>query len=218
MVSQIEDVAAYVRQAIQRAEVSQTETMDERMANLKSEISLDMLAGMQKQEAHLKEWAVKSGEGIERAVKETAERMAAEKIVLESRMAETLAQMNTALMKLSAAEQGVLPTLEPRFNKLETDIAELEAQRRLMISKMKANPPAEKGPEARAEESTAQDEPSPQPGTFGGTRIFSMSPKEQGGAEQVPWPTPEETRREAEARRSLGRTFWRSSRRRTELK
>ena len=130
MVTQIGQVEEYVRLVIQQTEERQKDIIKEQMKMLKKEISSEMIAAVQRQEAHLKEVVMQSGEGVERAVKESADKMSSDKIELEGRVNEALAQITTALMKLEAAEQNMLPTIELRFNKLESDIAQLEAQRR----------------------------------------------------------------------------------------
>ena len=172
----------------------------------------------QKQDSHLKEWVLDSGKGVEKVVRETAEQTAKDNLDLDQRMGDALSQMNMALMKLSAVEQALLLTLEPRLNKIETEVAELESQRRAMVTRMKSNA-ASSGPEATApatEPETAKTDPvapssvggvPTSPPGIGAAKVYSMSspPLARQGLEQVPWPTPSEVARAAATSRSFGK-------------
>ena len=216
MVSRIEDVAAFVQQAITAAADSQGQTMSAKLAEMKVEI--------------LRETAAASGATIaeargtiEKVVKDSAEVQTKERQELELRMSEAMRQMNAALMKFGSIEAGISPMLEPRFNSIEAGVAELDRIIRKVnvdMASVQANVKAASTSSARPEAEAAPISPvrpEAAPGFKGvpateaaceparpEVHVMSSPSHEtrESQPSQVPWPKPAEVAAEAAAWRS----------------
>ena len=185
MVTQIRQVEGFVKQALDASVEKQSQDIEVKLQTLKAELTADFAAmrakkdeQCQEKEDALKAWVLSSGEGVEKAVRDTSIQMRSDKLELETRMEAAIEQMTAAVIKLASVEQGILPALEPRLHQMESGIASLEAQRKALMAK------------ARAADAV------PEPAVAASPKIFEMSPDKSGPA-NVPWPSPEEASKEA---------------------
>ena len=156
MVSSVAEVAEFVREAIAQSEARQSTEMARRLSDQKDEITRDaeqvriaMTQGYKEYataadgelstrlEGALQAFVTNTNAGTQTPIKDAAEQTRKEKQDLEVRLEAGMRELNTALIKMAEAELGVLPSLEPRLNKMQSEIAELEANRKSIVLKMK---------------------------------------------------------------------------------
>ena len=114
MVTQLGQVEDYVKRAIDTAVQIQAQEVVTRIGELKMELTEAFTAKLKENEQALKTL-------VGSAAKASGEQMAAKQLDLEGRMEIAQQGMTSALVKLGAVESAILPALEPRLHKMESD-------------------------------------------------------------------------------------------------
>ena len=130
-------VADYVNNSIAASEEKQGTEVARRLSDQKTEIERDLEQKNLGRETSFQNYVDNANIGIQAAIRDSAGQTRKEKGDLGMRLEGTMQEMTTGLMKLSEVEQGILPDVKPRLNKMQTDIAELESHRKNIMAKMR---------------------------------------------------------------------------------
>ena len=211
MVTQISEVEAYVTNAIQASARLADESVTTAITNLKKELTDAFTNRVSEQDALIKSSVEKVASEVKNALEKSEKENGENNHALEQRLEIANQAMLAALAKLGALEGAILPSLEPRLHKFESDLAALEAKGRDWITKAKeasaaasTTSPTPAAPMTSSTTVEASSEPTAsagaaaERGASSGTEAGRPVGSVYGtGPSHVQWPDPSEAAREA---------------------